>query len=204
MKVFTTLQYAGFSHDISKIYSNFWVWKYDNMVRLIILKIFHPIMLSKQTSSKLTFSYFLLYKRGRVKNYKHVWVSQQYALICTTCTIVHSHQLFLVSVRLTKVCEKHTAKIEPNVDILSNKSYVQFTKICVKKIEIYVWVFIGILKFMSEFLIVFLKFEAKSWEFAKNINFFEKWKVSTIFEAEWFLNLFLEVYQIRKIKIQAG
>ena len=114
------------------------------MVRLIILKIFHPIMLSKQTSSKLTFSYFLLYKRGRVKNYKHVWVSQQYALICTTCTIMHSHQLFLVSVSLAK-----------NVKIILQKSNIMLTFPVIKAMYNLQKIVLKKFKIMSEFLMVF-------------------------------------------------
>ena len=120
---------------------------FHSMVRLLLLEIFHPVMLSKQTSSKLTFSYFLLYKRGRVKNYKHVWVSQQYALICTTCTIVHSHQLFLVSVSLAKIVKNvlQTSNLMLTFSVI--KAVYNLQKFVLKK-----------LKFKSEFLMVLLKF----------------------------------------------
>ena len=147
-------------------------------------KIFHPIMLSKQTSSKLTFSYFLLYKRGRVKNYKHVWVSQQYALICTTCTIVHSHQLFLVSVSLAKIVKNvlQTSKLMLTFSVI--KAVYNLQKFVLKK-----------LKLMSEFLMVsfykivltycekkMFQWLIKTFEMLKFLeHFFEKWKVNSIF-----------------------
>ena len=51
--------------------------------------------------------------------------------------------------------------MNPNVDILSNKSYVQFANIVLKKLKFMSEFLMVLLKFMSEFLMVFLKFEAK-------------------------------------------
>ena len=99
-----------------------------------------------------------------------MWVSQQYALICTTCTIVHSHQLFLVSVSLAKIVKNvlQTSNLMLTFSVI--KAVYNLQKFVLKKLK--VGVFNGIIEIYVGVLMVFLKFEAKGWEFAKNINFF--------------------------------